>query len=166
MIFVMDEEKKKQVAISLAYRYLKYRSRTVWEMQNYLLKKAALYHLSQTIIDDTLTYLLSLHLLDDMVFIGEFVRSRNALKPKGVRALRQELLRYGVSHSDIDVYFSQHQLDENLLAVKVLRPKLKILSHVADERKRFQKAMQFMQRRGFSFDCAKTAYRMATEPGV
>jgi regulatory protein len=160
----MDEKKKKQVALSLAYQYLKYRSRTVWEVQKHLQKKAPLYHFSEALIDDTLTYLLSLHLLDDMVFIGEFVRSRNAIKPKGLRALRQELRRYGVSDADIDAYFSKHPPDEDLLAAKVLRPKLKTLSHVSDERKRFQKAMQFMQRRGFSFDCAKEAYRMATEP--
>lgn len=162
----MDEKKKKQVALSLAYQYLKYRSRTVWEVRQHLQKKAPLYHFSQSLIDDTLTYLLSLHLLDDMVFIGEFVRSRNAVKPKGIRALRQELCRYGVSDTDIDIYFSKHPPDEGQLAIKVLRPKLRALSCVADDRKRFQKAMQFMQRRGFSFDTAKESYRAITELGI
>lgn len=160
----MDTHSKaRHVLLSFAYRYLKYRTRTEWEMRRYLEKKVALYRFDINLIDTVVEYLSSIHLLDDMVFIGEFVRSRNSIKPKGARALRMELRKYGVRDIDIDTYFRIHEQQEEDLALRALRSKMKTLSHINDATKRFQKAVQFMQRRGFSYDTAKQAYNSLSE---
>jgi len=132
-------------------------------MRRYLEKKVALYRFDVTLIDVVIEYLISIHLLDDMVFIGEFVRSRNTIKPKGARALRMELKKYGVRDTDIDTYLKEHKQQEEDLALRALRSKMKTLSHIHDTSKRFQKAVQFMQRRGFSYDTAKHAYNSLSE---
>lgn len=162
-----SHSKERHVLVSFAYRYLKYRTRTVWEMRRYLEKKVTLYRFNPQLVDQTIDYLTSLHLLDDLVFIGEYVRTQNTIKPKGVRALRAGLKKYGIQDTDIDTYFMNKQQDESELALRALRLKMKSLIHIGDETKRYQKAIQFMQRRGFSYDSAKEAYKKLTqEPHV
>lgn len=158
-----NDAKAKQILLSFAYRYVKHRTRTVWEMKRYLEKKVVLYHFDIALVSQIIEYLTSLRLLDDRVFIGEYVRTQNAIKPKGALALRIGLKKYGIHDSDIDAYFCNNTQDEPELALKALRSKMKSLLHMPDEKKRFQKAVQFMQRRGFSYDTAKQAYNSLVE---
>lgn len=145
-------------ALSLAYRFLAFRPRTIFEVNTYLQKKREKYAITQEEIISAIELLKDQGYLDDLAFINSFVRSRNTLKPKSQHALTLELKKMGVSQGDIQTYFVQHPLDEDGLAHIALRKKVKMLMHITDERKRFVKAVAFLQRRGFSFDTAKRAY--------
>jgi len=149
-------------ALSLAYRYLSFRPRTVIEVEKYLQKKALKYLFTAGEITATLELLKDQGYLNDLEFIKSFVNSRNLLKPKSKRVLKMELKGLGVSQMNIDTYFSENSTDEGELAQKALRKKMKSLALIHDEKKRFIKAVSFLQRRGFSYDVAKKAYLQLT----
>ena len=149
-------------ALSLAYRYLSFRPRTVMEVEKYLQKKALKYLFTAGEIAAALELLKDQGYLNDLEFIKSFVNSRNLLKPKSKRVLKMELKGLGVSQMNIDTYFSENSTDEGELAQKALRKKMKSLSLIPDEKKRFIKAVSFLQRRGFSYDVAKKAYLQLT----
>lgn len=145
-------------ALVLAYHFLKFRIRTVWEMQKYLEKKAEKYRLSEQDIQNCIQHLIDEQLLDDTKFVEAYVHTRTVVKPKGTFALRQELQKLGIDKNIINSFFDQNPVDEEALATATLAQKLKSLQSTTDEKKRFQKAVSFLQRRGFSFDTAKRAY--------
>jgi regulatory protein len=148
-------------ALVLAYHFLKFRMRTVWEMRQHLEQKAERYRLSQKDIEDCIQHLIDEQFLDDAKFVEAYVHTRTAVKPKGTTVLRQELLRLGVDKGVIDPFFAENPIDEELLARTTLARKLKTLHTISDEKKRFQKAVSFLQRRGYSFDLAKRVYAEA-----
>jgi regulatory protein len=145
-------------ALSLAYRYLSFRPRTVAEVEKYLEKKAEKYILKPGEIQATIELLKDQGYVNDLEFIKSFVNSRNSLKPKSRRMLEIELKKMGVSQLDINTFFSNNQIDETQLAKKALKKKMKSLVLIIDKKKRYIKAISFLQRRGFSYDIAKDAY--------
>lgn len=144
-----------QKALNRAYFFLKFRPRTKKEVRDYLLKKSKkFYHWSSEAIDQALLRLEQLDIINDEKFIDSYVRSRNALKPKGEFALRQELMRLGVDKSVIDNYFADNPLDEEMGALQILKSRWSQYRHL-DKKTRFEKAIQFLMRRGFTFSIAK-----------
>ena len=150
-------------ALALSYRYLSFRPRTVAEVEMYLEKKAEKYVLSVGEIQSALELLKDRGYLNDVEFIKSFVNSRNLLRPKSKRMLEMELKKLGVTQSDIDTFFSESPTYESGLAQKALHKKMKSLTLISDEKKRFVKAVSFLQRRGFSYDIAKKAYKSLTK---
>lgn len=149
-------------ALSLAYRYLAYRPRTVEEVRRKLQTKAERYLFTQQEIDAVLELLKDQGYLNDLEFIKSFVNSRGSLKPKSQRVLTLELRKAGVTQSDIDTYFLDSPINETEAAEKALKKKLKSLNAISDGKKRFSKAISFLQRRGFSYNLAKRAYLQLT----
>lgn len=145
-------------ALSLAYRYLSFRPRSIIEVEKYLQKKALKYLFTPGEIAAALEILKDQGYLNDLEFIKSFVNSRNSLKPKSKRALEMELRKFGVAQLDIDTFFSENSIDEDELAQKAFKKKMKSLSLIPEEKKRFIKAISFLQRRGFSYDVAKKVY--------
>ncbi len=145
-------------ALALSYHFLSFRPRSVFEIQTFLRKKALRYHFSEDEIQSAIDVLKSQGFLNDKDFIKSFVSTRNTLKPKSRIVLQMELKKFGISAEDIDTYFSENMVDEEELAKQALQKKAKSLRMISDEKKRFVRAISFLQRRGFSYDIAKKAY--------
>ena len=140
--------------LNKAYFFLKFRPRSEKEIRDYLYKKVAKTHWSREDADKIIENLKEQELIDDGKFVEWFIRQRMTLKPKGERVLRRELLQKGIDEELIDKYFSQNVVDEEALARQILEvrwPRFKNL----DSRKRFEKAVSFLGRRGFGFDVIK-----------
>lgn len=150
-------------ALSLAYRYLSFRPRTVREVELYLQKKSQKYLFTQEEIASVIELLKDQGFLNDVEFIRSFITSRNSLKPKGQKLLEIELRRLGVSQADCVNYLSENVGDESKLAKKALQIKLKSLAGILDEKKRYEKAISFLLRRGFSYDIARQTYLQLTQ---
>jgi regulatory protein len=144
-----------QGLLNKALFYLKFRSRSVSEMRQYLNKKIRTTHWSPAAVEKVIDYLSEVGLLNDKDFIRLFVEQRTANKPKGEYALRQELRRFGIDKNLIDEYFNTNPLDEEKLAEKALSSRWQRFKDLPPE-KRFQKACQFLQRKGFSFEKAQS----------
>lgn len=143
-----------QGLLNKAYFYLKFRPRTIWEMRRYLYKKIEKTHWSRADADKVINYLIKQELLNDKKFIEIFVDERSLLKPKGEFVLKQELLRHGIEKNLIDEYFSTHSVNEEELAAKVLAHRWLRFKNLSRE-KRWQKASQFLLRRGFGFNLVR-----------
>ncbi|MGB9883099.1 MAG: regulatory protein RecX [Microgenomates group bacterium] len=142
--------------LNKAYFYLKFRPRTEKELRQYLEKKIIKTNFSQEDIEAVIEKLKEQDLINDKKFIDLYVKDRVALKPKGIRVLKQELMVKGISPQLIDEYFSQNQINEKELIKKILEKKLDRLKNV-DYQKKYEKLLSFLIRRGFDFQVAKKA---------
>ena len=140
--------------LNIAFFYLKFRPRTIKETREHLYKKVRTTHWSHEAVDKIIKHLIEQKFLDDKEFINYLVTSRTRTKIKGVFAIKQELNRFGVNKELIDEYFSNTEINEKELAEKILSsrwPRLKTLA----PQKRFEKAINFLLRRGFNFDISR-----------
>ena len=154
----MDQSKdQKNTLLLKAYFYLQFRLRTILEMQQYLQKKAKQLSFPKDIVQKVVEQLLEEKYLDDEKFIQEYVRSRSNTNPKGNYAIKQELMQKGIPEDMIQKALENSETDEITRALLVLRKKQSTLSRCTHIKK-FQKAMAFLKRRGFSFDTAQKAY--------
>ena len=152
-----------QLLLNRAYFYLKFRPRTKKEVRDYLYKKIKSRYWSQDDAEKVIKILEGEGLLNDEEFTRWFVEQRNILKPKSVFALKQELIRFGVSKDLIERYFETNELNEEKLAEEALSKRWRIFLDL-DKKKRFEKAASFLARRGFSFEVIKkTISKMENE---
>jgi len=127
-----------QDSLKIALHFLKFRPRTVFEVE----QKLKLKKISETEIKKTTSVLKKNGLLDDKKFAKMWVRDRNLLKPTGSYLLKMELRKLGIPDSDIENALEGQNEEE--LARKALESKHRYRN--AD----FQKQAAFLQRRGFS----------------
>lgn len=96
-------------------------------------------------------------LVDDMSFAKSWVESRRRSKKKGSLALKFELIQKGISNEIIAQVLSADSFDdEATLAAQALEKKLSSFNSY-DSQKRYQKGIEYLLRKGFSFQVAKEA---------
>ncbi|OZC01760.1 regulatory protein RecX [Rubricoccus marinus] len=100
--------------------------------------------------------------LDDAAYAMAFAKGRAASRGHGPQRLRADLLKKGVPRAAIDRALEELDADDlaesaNALGLKRWRA----LSSESDTRKRKKKTTDFLLRRGFSFDQARTAVEAA-----
>ena len=140
--------------LNIAFFYLKFRPRTIKEAREHLYKKVRTTHWSHEAVDKIINHLIELKFLDDKEFINYLVTSRTRTKVKGVFAIKQELLRYGVEKELIDEYFSNTQINEEELAEKFLASRWDRFKSLPKQ-KRFEKAVSLLARRVFNFEISR-----------
>ncbi len=150
----METKKEFIQLLNYAYRYLSYRMRTEYEVKRYLMEKAQKRGFPTEYIKEVIKRLIEDKYINDDLFIEEYVNARSKAKPKSAFALTQELQQKGVNQTKIQDYFEEHSIDEYALAKKALLKKWSIYQHLIPL-KRFKKASDFLQRRGFSFSIVK-----------
>jgi len=124
-------------AINVALYFLKFRPRTVFEIEQKLKSK----RYDDKEIAATVAVLKRNKLLDDENFAKMWVRDRNHLKPTGSYLLKLELKKLGVNDNIIEK--SLVNQDEEDLARRAIESKNRYCH--AD----FPKKAAFLQRRGF-----------------
>ncbi len=122
---------------TIALRFLKFRPRSVFEIEQKLRSKK----ISENEIAKVTSVLKKNKLLDDDNFAKMWVRDRNLLKPTGSFVLKMELKKKGIS-DDIIGQVLTAQEDEPL-AKKALEMKYR------DRNIDYEKKVAFLQRRGF-----------------
>ncbi len=159
----MEVQKEVVRLLNFAYRYLSYRMRTEQEIKMYLFQKAEQKHIPSHFIDKTIDQLKEEGYINDTAYIQEFIHSRSSSKPKSEFVLSMELRQKGVSKDLIDTYFEANPLNEKFLAKKALQSKWSRYSAYSSE-ERTKKAIQFLLRRGFTYDIIKkTIEELASE---
>ncbi len=136
-----EKEKARQAAFTL----LSYRPRSVSEVRHNLIKKK----MDDQIINQTIAELQQLGYLNDADFVRYWLEQRETFKPRGKRALQQELRQKGVDPQTIAEALGD--LDELAGARKAASARAERWNHLP--RRDFQtKLGGFLQRRGFSYD--------------
>jgi regulatory protein len=154
------------IVLEAATRFLEARSRSVAEVRRRL--TTAGYR--SELIDGAITRLGDLGILDDEAFARAWVESRDRARPRGERALREELRLKGIDRSIIDQVLEERRQVEDPEAAspdrdaaeRLLQRNARALDRIADPRKRRERAYALLARNGFDPEtCREVAATVA-----
>lgn len=141
-------EKAYRLALDDAARQLSYRDLSAAKLREKLLQKEH----SEEAADYALAWLCERGLLDDSRFAASLVSSY-ARRGYGRLRIQQELYRRGIDREDMDTALELYHTDTDTL-VQLLHKRLK--GQVSDP-KAVQRAVAFLQRRGFQWGDIRSA---------
>lgn len=150
-----DDRQKLSKAKTIAFRYLKVRERSVFELR----QKMTVKKVSKEVIDQVIDFLLVKKFLDDRIFSRNWIRYRQG-RPFGSQRIRLELRQKGISEEIIAEELSaafdgmdQTGMLEDLARRRAARYKRD------DPVCRKKKVFDFLARRGFDLDVIKRAIK-------
>lgn len=144
----MQEEYKKAYEGLIKFAALRPRSQK--EIDNWFKRKKV----SEALRDKLVGRLKDLDLLDDRRFAAWWVEQRQYFKPRGGRLLSFELKSKGVDKSIIDDVLAGIEIDEAVVAKKLVEKNAHKWARF-DDRKKQEKMISFLQRKGFGWDAIK-----------
>jgi regulatory protein len=154
-----------EVVLNAAARFLEARPRSVAEVRRRL--TGAGYRTD--LVDGAIDRLLELGMLDDQAFAEAWVASRDRVRPRGERALQQELRQKGIDRAVVDQLLETRRSDEDgmptepdrIAAQHLIARNARALARVADPRLRRQRAYALLARNGFDPEtCREVAARV------
>ena len=154
------------VVLEAAARFLEPRARSVAEVRRRL--SGAGYR--PDLVEGAIERLLELGVLDDEAFARAWVESRDRARPRGERAIRQELGLKGIDRSTVDLVLGERREamagvpDEDgvrvsadmVAAERLLARNARTLARVPDPRQRRQRAYALLARHGFDPEVCRT----------
>jgi regulatory protein len=150
------------VVLEAAARFLEVRSRSVSEVRRRL--GGAGYRTD--LVDGAIERMTELGMLDDAAFARAWVESRDRARPRGERAIREELRLKGIDRETIDVVVGERRdraaaaiadddadgepvSADRTAAERLLAKHARALDRVVDPRQRRQRAYGLLARHGF-----------------
>jgi regulatory protein len=165
------------VVLEAAARFLEARSRSVAEVRRRL--TGAGYRAD--LVDGAIERLTELGMLDDDAFARAWVESRDRARPRGERAIREELRLKGIDRPVIDAVLTDRRdaaqeglSDVDALATspdrsaaeRLLAKNARALARVTDARQRRQRAYALLARHGFDPETCREVAAGFVEDGV
>lgn len=155
------------VVLEAAARFLEVRARSVAEVRRRLTSIGY----QPDLVEGAITRLLDLGLLDDEAFARSWVESRDRARPRGERAIRQELGLKGVDRITVDLVLADRREavaglpdDDGVVvsadraaAERLLTRNARTLARVVDPRQRRQRAYALLARNGFDPEVCRSA---------
>lgn len=123
------------------------RPRSQREITDYLNRKQT----GDMVQEKILTKLKNAKFIDDTAFAKWFVDQRQQFRPKGKKALTQELRQKGIADAIITEVLNSESIDEIALARKIAEKKKRLLTRYPPDKQR-EKLISFLCRRGFSWE--------------
>ena len=149
------------VVLEAAARFLEARARSIGEVRRRL--TSAGYRVD--LVESAITRMTELGMLDDDVFARAWVESRDRARPRGERAIRDELRLKGIDRSTVDLVMEERREaaeergvedgtdasvgPDRAAAERLLAKHRRALLRVADPRQRRQRAYALLARNGF-----------------
>lgn len=165
------------IVLEAAARFLEVRSRSVAEVRRRLTSAGY----QTDLVEGAIARLLDLGLLDDEAFARAWIESRDRARPRGERAMRQELALKGVDRTTVDLVLAERReaiagfssedagpVSADLVAAeRLLARNGRSLARIFDPRQRRQRAYALLARNGFDPDvCRTVASTVDREAGV
>lgn len=146
-------------AKAAAFAYVADRARTEAEVRRNLGQKG----FAESVTEDAVAALVDAGLLDDAAYAEAYARGRFSGPGHGPARIRQDLIRRGVARAAIDAALSMLAETEDLddRARADAAAKWRGLASEPDRRKRLRKTMDFLVRRGHTYDTARSAAEAA-----
>jgi regulatory protein len=162
-----------QVVLEAAGRFLETRSRSVAEVRRRLTSAGY----QPVLVEGSISKLTEFGVLDDETFARAWVESRDRARPRGERAIRQELALKGIDRAIVDAVMADRQAggatvdahDEVVSADRVAAERLiakhaRALARVPDPRQRRQRAYALLARHGFDPETSREVATLAEAP--
>lgn len=150
------------ILLEAALRFLEARQRSAAEVRRRLL----LHGYRTTMVEGAIKRLIELGMLDDAAFAKAWVESRDRARPRGERALRQELAKMGIDRAIADEAFDDREVErpdaDAEAARRLLERHASALARVADPRARRQRAYALLARHGFESELCASLTRAMT----
>jgi regulatory protein len=155
------------VVLEAAARFLEARSRSVAEVRRRLTGVGY----RPDLVDGAIGRMTELGMLDDEAFARAWVESRDRARPRGERAIREELRQKGIEREVVDRILEERQegsgerAPDLVAAERLLARHARSLARVVDPRQRRQRAYALLARNGFDPEtCARIAAQVVAEP--
>ena len=166
------------VVLEAAARFLEARSRSVHEVRRRL--GGAGYRAD--LVDSAIARMTELGMLDDEAFARTWVESRDRARPRGERAIREELRIKGIDRETADLVLAERRdraaaippaedtgaeapSADRTAAERLLAKNARALARVADPRQRRQRGYALLARHGFDPEtCREVAATLADPP--
>ena len=144
-----NSKKSIEQPLMLAMKYLSYRPRSVYEIEEYIKKKG----FDKNIVRETIEILLKRNYLNDKAFTELYIETMTRNRPKSKFAIEFALKKKGVDLSIIKPVLEQY--DDQSLAIKAVEPKI-VRWQSFDKNKFKKKLMNFLVYRGFNYEICIT----------
>ena len=150
------------LVLEAALRFLEARQRSAEEVRRRLLLRGY----RPDLVEGSIERLTELGMIDDAAFARAWVESRDRARPRGERALRQELARKGIDRALRDEALAEREVDrpdaDEDAARRLLERHASALARVSDPRARRQRAYALLARNGFDSEvCASLTRSIA-----
>ncbi|MGD0036805.1 MAG: RecX family transcriptional regulator [Bacteroidota bacterium] len=147
-------------AKNTAINYLSYRQRSSKEIVDHLVKKG----FTRDCAEDVAHQLQSAQMVNDLEFARAYVRDRLKRKPIGQALLRTQLLTKGITSPMTDMVLGEliSLQSQQASALQAAKRKLQVTKYSKrnlDEEKRKKRLLDFLLRRGFSYEIAMKTIR-------
>lgn len=159
-VYKLKSAEAESRAKNIAINYLSYRPRSSKEVTFHLTKKG----FEDECAESVTRHLQSIKMIDDDRFAYAFVCDRLKKKPTGQALLRQQLLSKGISsemtHKVLTELVSPQS--QQASALQAAKRKIQLTQHAAkkiDAEKRKKRILDFLLRRGFSYEIALKTIR-------
>lgn len=163
------------VVLGAAARFLEPRARSVAEVRRRL--TGAGYRVD--LVEGAITRMLELGMLDDEAFARAWVESRDRARPRGERAIRQELGLKGVDRPTIDLVLGERReamagvpddddgslSPDHVAAAHLVARNARSLARIVDPRQRRQRAYALLARNGFDPEVCRSVAATVDEFG-
>ena len=148
-----------QVVLEAAARFLEARSRSVTEVR----RRLSSVGYRPDLVDGAIVRLLDVGVLDDEAFARAWVESRDRARPRGERAIRDELRLKGIDRTTMDLVLAERReavtpteddgeppaTADRTAAERLIGKHARALGRVVDPRQRRQRAYALLARNGF-----------------
>ena len=135
-----------------ALRYLQYQCRTRKEIEDKLTKD----QYSPYVIHKVLDFLNHYGYVDDQEYTEKYIKDRLRFKPMGKRRIQYELQKKGIDQEILEDTFESIDLQEVDHAHTLLCKKIKNPTDFTHKEK--DRAVQFLMRRGYSYEIIRKAF--------
>jgi regulatory protein len=147
------------LVLEAALRFLEARQRSAAEVRRRLLLRGY----RADLVEGAVERLTELGMIDDAAFARAWVESRDRARPRGERALRQELRMKGLDRAVVDETLAEREVErpdaDAEAARRLLERHAAALARVADPRARRQRAYALLARNGFDPETSAAAAR-------
>lgn len=158
------------VVLEAAARFLETRSRSVAEVRRRL--TGAGYQAD--LVEGAIARLGDLGMLDDEAFARAWVESRDRARPRGERALQNELRLKGIDRAVVDLVLDERRSADGVAlapdreaAERLLEKHARTLARIDDPRRKRERAYALLARNGFDPEtCREVASRVVREDAV
>ncbi len=139
-----------------ALHFLGYKMRTTQELRQKLTDKG----FAEDVTAEVLAFLEKYGYADDREYCRRYIKEALRLKPKSGYALKLELRQKGISQGIVNEVLAETEIDEAGDALRWLEKKSR--GQWEDEKKKKQ-LFAFLQRKGYSYDTIREAFRQMEE---
>ena len=150
----MSDEKRSKI-LEYSLTYLSHRPRSKFEVESKVSMYAKRHKISQDIVSDVINDLEEKQFINDPAFVTWWLEQRRDFRPKGRRAIEQELKKKGIDKNIISgemaKWYEKEDVSEIELAKKLLLKRLPAYNHEPFIKKK-AKSIRYLQQKGFDWN--------------